>query len=207
MATAPARADFVALIGPTARDARAAAARLRRERARGLRFVPTTLSGYLAACTAPPASVMLVAGGRDRDEDRRFLRATRERLLWKRPVPEVYAAISGLRTDVPAPRRGRKGSSVSDSVRPPHLLLEGTVTASRALSALRSPVRDWIVEHVGRVELSDAVMARLGRQGVRWWVLWPVRLSGVVDRRGASRPLRPRASARSSARRRRPSRR
>lgn len=135
--------------------------------------------------------LVLAAAGADLEEDRRFLLAARDRLLWKRPEAAAYDAISGVWTDLPPRRRGRSGRVAKDSGGGPgpYLLLEGTVTGARASRALASPVRAWIVEHVGDVRCSERALARLAREGVRWSTLRPVRLVGVVGRAGATRGL------------------
>lgn len=156
--------------------------------------------------------LVLDAGPRSEDDgEPRFLDAARDRLLWKRPAPEVYDAISGLRTDLPPlprrhrPRRRRRLRSVPrgtpDAAAEPYLLLEGDVTAARANRALDSPVRNWVVEHVGRVRIDERALARLAARGVRWSVLWPVELRGIVDVKvaDAKAPRRRRVSRAASA--------
>ena len=155
------------------------------------RLVATTLSRYLARRAAPP-SVVLVAGGADRESDRRFLESARDRLLWKLPPAELYDAISGVLAALPPRstrlrvRGGRPGPSAAPA---PALLLEGRVDAARAREALSSPVRSWVVEHVGCVRLAPPALASLAERGVQWSVLAPVRLVGVHDPGGAARGL------------------
>jgi hypothetical protein len=163
-----------------------------------------TLEDYLASCrSSPPIPLVLVRGlaGDEprsvRETNRRFFDEARERLLWRPPAPEVYDAIAGLRTDL-APRRRRVRRPVSASEAEPYLLLEGEVTAVRAERALASPVRNWVVEHVGRVRIGERTLVRLAARGVRWSVLWPVELRAVVGpaERQKRKGIRRRASAR-----------
>jgi hypothetical protein len=163
-----------------------------------------TLEDYLGSCrSSPPIPLVLVRGlGGDgprsvRETDRRFFEAARERLLWGRPAPEVYDAIAGLLTDL-APRRRSARRLASPLASEPYLLIEGNVTAARAERALASPVRHWVVEHVGRVRIGEEALVRLAARGVRWSVLWPVELRGVVDaaERQKGKGIRRKASAR-----------
>jgi hypothetical protein len=176
--------ESIAVVGPRRSDARRAAALVARKRP-GVRLLPMTLPDYLARCGRPLMRVVLTgftSGPRSRDAV--FVAAARARLLWRRPSPEVYDAISGLLTELPARRRKRSGAPADHG---PYLLLEGDVVAARARRVLESPVRHWIVEHVGRVRISDDRLAALAARGVRWSVLWPVRVLSVVSSRKATR--------------------
>jgi hypothetical protein len=180
----------MALVAPTRSAARAAAARLPRRALAHVRPIPMTVADYLRACRSRPPLRLLLA----ESDDPAFARATRDRLLWTRPAPEVYAAISGLRTDLPPlPRPGRGSRTGASASRrrasaEPYLLLEGVVTAARAARALDSPVRNWVVEHVGLVRIGERGLSRLAANGVRWSVLWPVERMSL--RRAASAPAR-----------------
>ncbi len=60
------------------------------------------------------------------------------------------------------------------------LLLEGTIDAARARSALHSEPRDWIVESARHVRLGSRALAALTRAGVVWSALEPVELVAVL---------------------------
>jgi len=136
-----------------------------------------SLDGYLADRKAP-ARVVLCPLADDVEADLAFLRASRERLLWPAPPRDIADAIAGLRTDAP-PARGRpparRGASPSAA-----LLLEGLVTGARGRAALASPARLWVVESVRCVRLSGEDLMEIARAGVRWSVLEPVKIVGLV---------------------------
>lgn len=153
------------------------------------RLRPLSLSGYCSRQGAPLPLVLSAAGG-DREADRRFLLAARDRLLWPAASGDLYDAIAGVLTHLPARRRApsrERGPATA-------LLLEGKVTAERLRSALRSSARHWIVEHVGRVRLSPAEVDRLSEEGVRWSALQPARLVGIADPAGAAAGIFPRGT-------------
>ncbi|MEP6768780.1 MAG: hypothetical protein ABJC61_08930 [Acidobacteriota bacterium] len=178
----------VAVVAASAARARAAALWLAAALP-GVRLRPFSLSGYCSRQGAP-LPLVLAAAGADREADRGFLLAARERLLWPAASGDLYDAIAGVLTHLPARRRApsrNRGPSTA-------LLLEGSVSAERVRSALRSSARHWIVEHVGRVRLSAAEMERLADEGVRWSALQPARLVGVADPAGAASGIFPRGT-------------
>ncbi|MFN2632256.1 MAG: hypothetical protein ABR610_02460 [Thermoanaerobaculia bacterium] len=169
----------VAVVASSAARARAAALWL----AAALpdaRLRPFSLSGYGSRQSAP-LPLVLAGAGADRDADRGFFLAARDRLLWPAASGDLYDAIAGVLTHLPARRAPARDRGPSTA-----LLLEGNVTADRVRLALRSSARHWIVEHVGRVRLSAAEMERLAEEGVRWSALEPARLVGVADPADAS---------------------
>jgi len=191
--------ESIAVVGPRHSDARRAAALVARARP-GVQLLPMTLPDYLARCGRPPMPVVLAgfASG-PRSRDAAFVEAARARLLWQRPSPDAYDAISGLMTELPARRRKRSAAPADPG---PYLLLEGDVAAARARRVLASPVRRWIVEHVGRVRISHSRLAALAARGVRWSVLWPVRIVAVVDARSRPPAVRSRAKTKGKPRKR-----
>jgi hypothetical protein len=164
------------------RVARALSSRFPRTRLLGM-----TVASYLGR-PGVPLPLVLAPAGRDADADRRFLEAARDRILWPLPPAEIYDAISGVLTDLPA-LTGRRSSSPGSITGV--LLLEGKVTAARARAALDSPVRSWVVEHAGCVRISDRALGSLQSAGVRWSALRPPTLLGVVDPTRCARPLFP----------------
>ena len=168
-------AGDVAIVAPTPAAARATAAWLARDLPEA-RLRPLSLSGYCARRGAPLPFV-LASAGLDPEADRAFFLAARDRLLWAPVSGDLYDAIAGVLTHLPArrvaPALGRGPGTA--------LLLEGELTPERARAALLSSARHWIVEHVGRVRLSLAEIEELAAQGVRWSALHPARLMGVVQ--------------------------
>ncbi|MEO8431392.1 MAG: hypothetical protein ABI592_07770 [Acidobacteriota bacterium] len=177
----------VAVVSPAADVAKDAASRLA-----GLvpdaRLVPLTAARYLAG---EPLPLILAPRGSSAADDRLFLEAARDRLLWKAPPPDLYEAISGVLTALP-PRRARPVSLAPGEAFRTALLLEGLVDAARADQALASSARDWIVEHPGMVRISARELSRLHDRGVRWLALAPVRLLGVTDPARIARSVFPR---------------
>jgi hypothetical protein len=98
--------------------------------------------------------------------------------LWPAPASDLYAAIEGVLTGLP--RRRERPPSASSGDFATALLLEGEVGPDRMKAALASPVRRWIVEHPGRVNLSRADLRRLRDCGVEWSALEPVLLLGIA---------------------------
>ncbi|MDQ2869712.1 MAG: hypothetical protein M3S32_03140 [Acidobacteriota bacterium] len=178
----------VAVVASSAARARAAAVWLAPALPES-RLRPFSLSGY-GSCRGNPLPLILAAAGADREADREFLLAARDRLLWPAASGDLYDAIAGVLTHLPARRRAPAGDRGPATA----LLLEGTVTAERVRSALRSSARHWIVEHVGRVRVSAAEMKRLSEEGVRWSALEPARLVGVADPARAARGIFPRGT-------------
>lgn len=176
----------VAVVGPGREPARAAAARLRASFPRAC-LLPMTLSEYLRRAAGPVPVVLAVAGA-DAARDRIFLERARDRILWPAPAPDLYDAICGVLTSLPARPRARFPGTAEDAA---GLLLEGTVGPDRARAALASPLRQWVVEHPGRVHVPENELGRLREEGVRWAALSPVWLLGVADPAGASRGLFP----------------
>ena len=163
----------IALIAPDARRAERMA-RLLSPIHGGL--APFTLEYFLASRRAGPAFVLDVGGGSTAHAIA-FFERVRRRLLWPPPSARLGAAIAGLR-EPPAAIRGPRPRGTSAS----GLLLEGTVTPTRARRALRRTElsRDWIVEDPRRVRISDDELAELAREGVRWFALMPLELVAVV---------------------------
>jgi hypothetical protein len=134
-----------------------------------------------AADPKAPSSVVLCPAGRTVEDDVRFLRDARRAILWPVASAEIWSAIAGLRGshDAPPagapPMRGAKGRHGA-------LLLEGIVTLDRARRAADSAARprDWIVERVQNVSISRSDLDALARQGIRWTVLYPVRLVALA---------------------------
>lgn len=149
-----------------------------------------SLDGYLAAAAAPDR-IVLCPPGKDVEADLAFLHEAKARLLWPAPPREIADAIAGLVTDAP-PGRGRTSARRAGPLSAA-LLLEGAVTRVRALGALASPVRLWVVESVRLVRLSGADLALLARAGVRWSALRPVDVTGVLCSPRLARALRHRA--------------
>ncbi len=174
--------EEIAVVAPSLREARRSAVRLAPRLPRR-RLRPFSLEGFLASRQAPDR-VILCPAGLVLPRDREFLRQVRERLLWTAPDRVLYAAIGGLLTQLPPKtparhaRAGRKKTA---------LLLEGAVTPARARQALACDARHWIVENVRRVRLGSSGLAELGRQGVRWSALQPVRVIAVVVSRKLAR--------------------
>ena len=168
--------EGIAVIAPSLRHARAAAARLGRSLPEG-NLRPFSLKGFLASGRAP-GRIILCPAGRAVAPDRVFLRNVRQRLLWTAPDRVLYAAIAGLVTRLPLPPSPRHAGSFGD--RATALLLEGVVTPARAGKALEGDARYWVVENVRRVRLSRKGLAELARRGVRWSALQPVRVIAVV---------------------------
>ncbi|HSS45673.1 MAG TPA: hypothetical protein VLO07_10050 [Thermoanaerobaculia bacterium] len=168
--------EGIAIIAPSLRRARAAAARLGRSLPdRSLR--PFSFKGFLASGRAP-GQIILCPAGRSVAPDRAFLRNARQRLLWTAPDRVLYSAIAGLITRLPLPTSPRHAGSFGR--RATALLLEGAVTPARAGKALEGDARHWIVEDVCRVRLGPKGLAELARRGVHWSVLEPLRVIAVV---------------------------
>jgi hypothetical protein len=161
------------------------------EKLPGVTLVPFTPASYLRA-DDPPRRVVLCPPGRSVAGDVAFLRFVAARLLWPAPPARVAEAIEGIRTGddslpvTSATRRRPRGRR-----RGPALLLEGRIDVVRARAALRdSRTRDWIVESVGCVQLSERSLARLAKDGVRWSVLAPVAVESVCATRDLARGRR-----------------
>jgi hypothetical protein len=166
------RREEIAVIAPSLRQARTAAARRNRPR---WRLRPFSLEGFLASRQAP-SQIIVCPAGRDAVRDCDFLREVKERLLWPAPDRVLYAAIAGLLTHLPpAPLRRARGSR-----RRTALLLEGAVTPARARKALEGDSRHWVVETARRVRLGRRDLAELARRGVRWSALQPVRVIAAL---------------------------
>ena len=186
--TAAAESDEVlTVVAPTLSRARAALGSLPPDAA--VRAVPHSLSSLLRS-RARVSRVVLCPSGRSVPEDVAFLREARRRLLWIGAPADSYEAISGLLTHLPPreqeahrPRARRRRSG-------PILLLEGTVHGRRVRSALASDARHWIVERVECVRLSEATLEALAREGVRWSVLFPIRVTAVLASRRLARARR-----------------
>lgn len=164
----------VAVVAPTRKVARAAAAWLHGDLPEA-RLHPFTIAGYCARRGAP-LPMVLAAVGADPEADRAFFIAARDRLLWPPAARDLYDAIAGVLTHLPA-RRAAPAQSRGPATA---LLLEGELTPERARSALRSSARHWIVEHVGRVRLGPADIDALSNEGVRWSALQAARLVGIA---------------------------
>lgn len=177
----------VAVVSPSLEVARDAASRLA-PLFRNARLVPLSMARFLRR---DPLPVIFAPPGEDPAEDRMFLTAARERLLWKAPPRDLYEAISGVVTTL-APRRSPTGRTAPGGQFRTALLLEGRIDGARAALALASPARDWIVEHPGMVRISARGMASLKARGVRWLALSPVRFLGVAGATGAARSVLPR---------------
>ncbi len=183
----------VAIVARHRDVARAAAIRLHARLPRA-RLLPMSLPDYLRRRRDPaPLPVVLVADGGDPDRDRAFLESARDRLLWPAPGGDLYDALAGVLTSLP-PRPRRSRPRRPEDAETTGLLLEGTVTSERALAALASPVRRWVVEHAASVRASPAQLARLAREGVTWSVLIPVPLLAVAASGPAARGLFPRGT-------------
>ena len=159
--------EGIAVIAPSLRHARAAAARLGRSLPEG-NLRPFSLKGFLASGRAP-GRIILCPAGRAVAPDRVFLRNVRQRLLWTAPDRVLYSAIAGLITRLPLPPSPRHAGSFGRKATA--LLLEGAVTPARAGKALDCGARHWIVENVRRVRLGPKGLAELARWGVHWSVL------------------------------------
>lgn len=168
--------EGIAVIAPSVRHARIAAARLAWSLPRrSLR--PFSIEGFLASGRAP-GQIILCPPGQAVAAHRDFLREVRKRLLWTAPDRLLYAAIAGLLTHLPLrpSRQDARGSRRRTTA----LLLEGPVTPARARRALDGDARHWIVENVRRVRLNPKELAELARRGVHWSVLEPLRVVAVV---------------------------
>ncbi len=175
----------IAVVATTAASARSAAAALAALLPEA-RLVPLGVADYLEGEALAPA--ILAPAGSDREADRRFLERARVRILWPAPPGDLYAAIEGVVSSLPPRPAGRAARTRNDLATA--LLLEGDVDSERAQAASASGVRRWIVEHPGRVKLSDGELADLRERGVVWSALRPVTLVGVALRgRSGSSPF------------------
>jgi len=169
--------DPVAVVAPTRASARSAAVFLSQRL--GGAVTACSLAGYLASERAP-GRIVLCPAGRSLERDVDFLRAARERALWRPPDAIILGAIEGLLGSLPpSASRGRPRPRPVWNTRTA-LLLEGTVTSERARAALSSDARLWIVEHPRKVRVSRPLLERLRKAGVRWSALDPVTVVAVL---------------------------
>ncbi len=175
----------VAVVAASEAEA-ASAARAIRRRLPGVVFAPASLDGYLRALEAPRRVVLCVTN-RSASRARGFIRRAAGRLLWPAPSADILDAVAGLRpVAASVPRLGPAPPARVDGARSA-LLLEGTVDARRARTALRSAPREWIVESARHVRVGARAMAALTRAGVAWSALDPVELFAIY----AEAPLPP----------------
>jgi hypothetical protein len=177
--------ESVAVVAPRLAQARRAAAGPLAARLPSSRLFPFSLAGYRRDATAPPRVVLWAAG--DASASRAFLRRARERLLWPATASDFEDAIAGLRGGEPgesAVRRARRPVARARANRkglPAALLLEGVLDARRARSALASgPPRDWILESVRLLRMSDRDLGNLMRRRIRLYALEPIILVAVA---------------------------
>jgi hypothetical protein len=125
-----------------------------------------------------PDALVLCPSGIHLEDDVDFLARVSARALWPAPEGDLHGAIAGFLghhlpvSSAPIPR-GRASRKTA-------LLIEGDVTPKRARDALRSDTRHWIVESASRVHLSELQLRRYRDLGVRWAVLKPVRVVGLL---------------------------
>jgi hypothetical protein len=164
----------LAIVAPTLRRARTAAAALTRG-GRGSDVAGWSLDRFLASESAA-TQIVLCPPGESVGADVRFLEKVKARLLWPPPSAPLSDAIAGLLGGDPELRPRRAPARAT----PPALLLEGRVTRDRARRALAGDARTWIVERATRVRLSPRELDSFSAAGVRWAALSPVRVVALA---------------------------
>lgn len=167
--------DPIVLLAPSLRRAQLAS-RVLGGRWEGKRLANDSSHTVLARSTLP--AILLCPAGKKLGSDLEFLREARERFLWPAPDGDLRAAIAGLRGEDSLPLK--KPPQAPDSDRKSALLFEGIVTFQRAQAALRSQLRQWIVENPLRVRLTERQLQKLAQEGVRWSTLEPTRVLALL---------------------------